>query len=339
MAFQVDAALPPGIVPAREAALHFEKLGYHGVFTAETTNDPFLDLALPAVETTKPILGNNLAIAFARSPWVVAVQAWELQQASKGRFHLGLGTQVKGHITRRFGMPWESPGPKFRDYVRALKELWAAFGEGRAPNYTGRFYTHTVRAPFFTPGPMGFDAPKVNIAAINEYNAETAGLVADGLLVHPLHSEKYLDDVLFPAVDRGLAKSGRTRADLNVVIPVFLAVGDTPAETEASKSFVKMQASFYGSTRSYARIFETHGWGDTPPRLHEKMAKGDMAGMADEITDEMIETFAMTGPVDDLPAKIEKKYGGRADRIFFYNIGSTALADEGRQRELIAAVS
>lgn len=339
MPFQVDAALPPGIEPAREAAKRFEELGYHGVFTAETTNDPFLDLAFPAVETTEPILGNNLAIAFARSPYVVAVLAWELQQASKGRFHLGLGTQVKGHITRRFGMPWESPGPKFREYVVALKELWSAFGEGRSPNHRGRFYNHTVANPFFTPGPIGFPAPKVNIAAINEYNAESAGLVADGLLVHPLHSERYIDEVLFPAVDKGLARSGRTRDDLTVIIPVFLAVGDTPGEVEAAKGFVKMQASFYGSTRSYRRIFETHGWDDTPPRLHEKMAKGDIAGMADEITDEMIEVFAMTGPVDDLPARIEKKYSGRADRIFFYNLGGTALADEGRQRELIAAVS
>jgi probable F420-dependent oxidoreductase len=339
MGFQVDAALPPGIEAARDAAKRFEDLGYHGIFTAETTNDPFLDLAFPAVETTKPILGNNLAIAFARSPWVVAVAAWELQQASKGRFHLGLGTQVKGHITRRFGMPWESPGPKFREYVVALKELWSAFAEGRAPNHRGRFYNHTVMAPFFTPGPIGFDAPKVNIAAINEYNAESAGLVADGLLVHPLHSERYLDEVLFPAVDKGLAKSGRTRDDITIICPVFLAVGDTPAEVASAASFVKAQASFYGSTRSYRRIFETHGWDEAPAKLHEKMAKGDIAGMADEITDEMVDVFAMTGTVDDLPARIEKKYSGRADRIFFYNLFGTPLADEGRQRELIKAVS
>lgn len=339
MGFQVDAALPPGIEPARTMAKEFERIGYHGIFSAETTNDPFIDLAIPAVETTKPMIGNNLAIAFARSPWTTAVLSWELQQASKGRFILGLGTQVKGHIERRFGMPWESPGPKFREYVTALKEIWAAFAERRRPDHRGKFYNHTMSNPFFTPGPIGFDAPKVYIAAINEYNAETVGVVADGILVHPLHTTKYLDDVLFPAIDRGLAKSGRTRDDITVVTPVFLAVGNTPEQVQASTSFVKAQASFYGSTRSYRRIFETHGWNDAPDKMHEKMAKGDIAGMADEITDEMVGEFAITGTLDDVADNITKKYAGRSHRIFFYNLMGTPLAEEGAQRELIAALS
>jgi probable F420-dependent oxidoreductase len=337
--FQVDTVLPAGIAPAREAATHFEKLGYQGLYTAETTNDPLMDLAFPALETTSPMLSNNLVIAFARSPYSVASSAWNLQQASKGRFALGLGTQVKGHITRRFGMTWDSPGPRFREYVEMCKELWTAWQERRPANYRGKFYTSTVNNPFFTPGPINYDAPKIFIAAINSYNAESVGLVADGILIHPLHSPKFIDEQLMPNIEKGLAKSGRTREDITVICPVFLAVGDTPEQEQTAAGFVKQQVAFYGSTRTYAKIFETHGWDDTPPKLHEKMAKGDMAGMASEITDEMVATYAITGKSDDAADEIKKRYGSRADRVYFYNIGATPLADEGRQRELIAALS
>ena len=339
MGFNVDTVLPAGIAPAREAAMHFEKLGYHGLYTAETTNDPLMDLAAPALETTTPMLSNNLVIAFARSPYSVASSAWNLQAASKGRFALGLGTQVKGHITRRFGMTWDSPGPRFREYVEMCKELWSAWQERRPANYRGKFYTSTVNNPFFTPGPIKYDAPKVFIAAINSYNAESVGLVADGILIHPLHSPKFIDEQLMPHIDKGLAKSGRTRDDITVISPVFLAVGDTSEQVQAATGFVKQQVAFYGSTRTYAKIFETHGWDDTPPKLHEKMAKGDMAGMASEITDEMVETFAITGKSDDAADEIKRRYAGRADRVYFYNIGATPLAYDGRQRELIAALS
>jgi len=339
MGFKVDVVLPPGIEAARAAATSFEAMGYDGLYTVETTNDPFLDLAFPALETTRPMLGNNLAIAFARSPYVTAVLAWQLQNASKGRFALGLGTQVKGHIERRFGMKWESPGPKFREYVIALKELWSAFADRRPPQHRGRFYNHTLTNPFFTPAPIDFPAPKVFIAAVNEYNAETVGFVADGILIHPVHSTTYIDDVLMPAIEKGLAKSGRSRGDITVVSPVFLAVGDTDEQAQTAAGFVKQQVAFYGSTRTYAKIFATHGWDDVPPKLHEKMAKGDLAGMADEITDEMIETFAVTGKADGVVDEIRRRYEGRADRIYFYNLFATPLADEPRQRELINALS
>ncbi len=339
MAFDVDVVLPPGIEPAREAAKSFEAMGYDGLYTVETTNDPFLDLVMPAVETTRPMLGNNLAIAFARSPYVTAVIAWQLQQASKGRFVLGLGTQVKGHIERRFGMKWESPGPKFREYVVALKELWSAFGERRTPAHRGKFYNHTISNPFFTPGPISYPAPKVFIAAVNDYNAESVGLVADGILIHPVHSPTYIDDVLMPNIEKGLAKSGRNREDITVVCPVFLAVGDTDDQVQTAAGFVKQQVAFYGSTRTYRRIFEAHGWDDVPAKLHEKMSKGDLGGMASEITDEMVATFAVMGKLDDVADEVKRRYGGRADRVYFYNLFATPLADEGRQRELIAALS
>lgn len=339
MAFKMDTVLPPGPVAAGDAAPRMEALGYDGLYSTETSSDPFLDLMLPAVNTTKPILGTNLAIAFARSPFVTATIAWKLQEASKGRFVLGLGTQVKGHIERRFGMRWESPGPKFREYVQACKELWSAFRSGGQPSFRGRFYQHTLLTPFFRPGSIAFPDPELWIAAVNEYNAETVGLVADGILVHPVHSEKYLGEVLLPAVDRGLEQSKRTRDDITFMFPVFVVVGKTPEERAPAAGFVRSQISFYGSTRSYRRIFETHGWDDTPNRLHELMSKGDMAGMAATITDEMLDEFAIVCDPDDLVDKVRMRYGGLADRLYLYNtFASIYASDEGRLREVIGAL-
>jgi probable F420-dependent oxidoreductase len=331
MGFAVDAVLPPGVAEARAAAVELERLGYDGLWSTETRSDPFLDLAAPAVETSRPILGTNLAIAFARSPFVTAVNAWQLQAASKGRFVLGLGTQVKGHIERRFGMPWESPGPKMREYVRALKALWKAFQREEPLNFRGKFYTHTVITPFFDPGPIDVPAPKVWIAAVNEYNAETVGLECDGILVHPVHSPKYIDDVLMPAVDKGLAKSGRRREDITVMCPVFVIAG----HDAAADSLVRSQIAFYGSTRSYRRIFETHGFDDVPAKLHELMSKGDFAGMAAAITDEMLEQYAVVAEPDDVVDAIRARYAGRADRLYMYAFPG---GDQGRLREIADAL-
>lgn len=339
MGFQIDAVLPPGIADARSAAPKMEALGYDGLFSTETRSDPFLDLAGPAVETTRPLLGTNLAIAFARSPFVTAVNAWQLQAASKGRFVCGLGTQVKGHIERRFGMTWESPGPKMREYVQALKALFKAFQKEEPLNFRGRFYTHTVITPFFDPGPIDYPAPPVWIAAVNEYNAETVGLVADGILVHPVNSRRYLEETIFPAVERGLAKSGRSRQELTVSCPVFVVAGKTPEERAVADQFVRSQISFYGSTRTYRRIFEQHGWEDTPVRLHEHMAKMDFAAMAGEITEEMLDAFAIVADPDDVVDRIRQRYQGIADRVYLYNVFASIYADdEGRLREVIGAL-
>lgn len=319
---KVDAVLPPGIAAARAAAHDLEAVGFDGLWSAETRSDPFLDLAAPALETTRPILGTNLAISFARSPFVTAVNAWQLQAASGGRFICGLGTQVKGHIERRFGMPWESPGPKMREYVQAMKALFASFQREAPLDFRGRFYTHTFTSPFFDPGPIEHPAPPVWMAAVNGYNAETVGLVADGVLVHPLHSTAYMDQVLLPCISTGLAKAGRTRDDITVMCPVFLAVDD------GGRDFVRSQIAFYGSTRSYRIVFETHGWHDVPAKLHEKMAGGDMAGMPDLITDEMLDAFAITGEPSGVVEAIRARYAGVADRIYLYNVFASPWAGD-----------
>jgi probable F420-dependent oxidoreductase len=340
MGFKVDVVLPPGPAAAGAAAKQMEAMGYDGLYTTDTSSDPFLDLVIPAAETTKPILGTNIAVAFGRSPFVTAMMSWKLQEASKGRFVLGLGTQVKGHIERRFGMTWDSPGPRFREYVQALKELFTAFRSGGQPSFRGKYYQHTLLTPFFRPGPIAEADPLIWLAAVNDYNAETVGLCADGIMVHPLNSPKYFDEVLWPAIDKGLKRSGRTRADITVMVPVFIVAGSTPEERAGADGFVRSQISFYGSTRSYRKVFEVHGWDDTPAKLHELQAQGDMAGMAATITDEMVDTLAIVCDPDDLPAKVRERYDGLADRIYLYNVFASIYArDEGRLREVIASLS
>lgn len=341
MSFKIDAMLPPGIEAAAEAAKEQLKFGYDGLYVSETQSDPFLDCACVArdISGTDTLLGTNLAIAFARSPFVTAMNAWQLQKATRGNFALGLGTQVKGHIERRFSMTWDSPGPRLREYLQALKAMWSAFA-GDAPfHFEGKYYTHTVINPFFDPGPIGFPSPPVWLAAVNPYNARTAGLVGDGLLVHPVHSIKYLDEVLLPALDEGLAASGRRRTDVSIVIPVFLVVGDSDDEAAPGRDFVKSQLSFYGSTRTYANVFECHGWSDIPPQLHALMRAGDFAGMADLITDEMLEVFAITGKPSEFADAVRKRYEGIADRMFFYNVFASPFAtDEDALKSAITSL-
>ena len=339
MAFALDYVLPMGIRRVQQDAPKYEALGFDGLWTTESQSDPFVDLTAAALNSERATLGTNVAIAFARSPFTTAMVAYELQSASGGRFICGLGTQVKGHITRRFGMPWESPGPKLREYVQAMRAIWTGWQEGKSPDFRGKFYTHTISTPFFAHPPIDVPPPEIWIAAVNEYNAETVGVCCDGLLVHPVHSTRYLDEVLFPAIDKGLAKSGRARSDIKLQCPVFLVVGKTPEEREQGAGFVRAQIGFYGSTRTYRRIFETHGWEGTPGRLHAKMASGDIAGMADEITDEMLEEFAITGDPDDVVDKVKARYGGVADRIYFYNLFASPFSDEGRLRELVNALA
>jgi probable F420-dependent oxidoreductase len=339
MSFQMDTVLPPGPVAAGESAPQMEAMGYDGLFSTETTSDPFLDLMVPATNTERALLGTNLAIAFARSPYVTAVLAWRLQEASRGRFVLGLGTQVKGHIERRFGMHWEAPGPRFREYVEAIRSIWDAFASGGQPDHRGRFYTHTLMTPFFRSPPIDQPPPPIWLAAVNPYNAKTVGLVADGILVHPVHSKRYLDEVLFPAIDEGLEESKRERSEITVMCPVFIIAGKTPEERSAADGFVRSQIAFYGSTRSYRKIFETHGWDEVPAKLHELMAKGDAAGMAAQITDEMLEEFAVVADPDDLTDEIRARYEGVADRLYLYNTFASIYAtDEGRLREVITAL-
>jgi probable F420-dependent oxidoreductase len=339
MELKIDAILPSGITNAEAAALRFESLGFDGLWALETESDPFLDLAAPALRTTRPSIGTNVAIAFARSPFVTAMDAWHLQAASKGRFILGLGSEVKAHIERRFGMTWDSPGPRLREYVRAVRAIWQAFAREECLNFRGRFYTHTLLTPYFDPGPIPYPAPPIMLAAFNEYNCETVGLVADGILVHPIHSLKYLNEAIFPAIERGLKRSGRSQEDITVVCLVFVIVGED-GERATAEAFVRSHIGFQGATRTYAKIFELHGWGDKPARLHELLSKGDTGGLAAEVTDEMLEAFAVIGRTDEEVAeKIRQRYLGVADRLCIFNLANLPLnGHDDRLRRIVALI-
>lgn len=336
----VDAILPPGVRAASAAARRLEELGFDGLFAAETVTDPFVDLVLPARETRRPLLGTNLALAFARSPFVSAVNAWQLQELSGGRFVLGLGTQVKGHVERRLGMPWESPGPKLREHVAAVKALFEAFRTGEAPAFEGRFYRHTLLPPVFRPQPIGFPDPPVWVAAVNEYNLETAGMVADGLLVHPLGSSpKYLAELGLPAVERGLTASGRDRSAVTLQSPVFLAAGDTEEERAAARASVRAQLGWYASTRTYRRVLDLHGYPDLPDRLHALMTRGDLEAVASAVPDGLVEAYVVEGTPEEAAALVVERYRGVVERVFLYNLFELPFSrDEPRLRAFLEVI-
>lgn len=272
-----------------------------------------------ATSTASIDIGTAIAVAFPRSPMVTAQVAWELAEATGGRFILGLGTQVKAHNERRFSVrPFEHPGPRLREYVLALRAIFRAF-QGEEPlAFEGDFYAFDLLPPFFAPGPIERPDVPVYVAGVNRWMARMAGEVCDGFHVHPFHSERYLREVVIPAIEEGAAAMGRSRADVKLACPVFAIVGDSDEEREGLRQMVKTQIAFYGSTRTYRPVFELHGWGDTTDRLREHQAEGDIGAMAGEITDEMLEAYAVEAPWDGIASAILDRYGGLVDRTFSY---------------------
>jgi probable F420-dependent oxidoreductase len=299
---------------AREA----EALGFDGLWTAETRHDPFLPLALAAEHTRRSVLGTDIAVAFPRSPTVVAHAAWDLQVASGGRFVLGLGTQVKGHIERRFGVPWTAPGPRLRDYVLALRALWECWQTRRPIDFRSPHYSITLMTPFFAPEPIEHPKIPIYVAAVNPYNLRLAGELCEGVHVHPLHSLRYLREFALPNIEAGLARTGRSRADITLASAVFMITGRTAAEQAQLREMARTQIAFYASTRTYEPVLAAHGWQDLMPRLHRKSVEGDWAGMAALVTDEMLAVFTVEAPLDGLAAALRERYMGVLDRVVPY---------------------
>jgi probable F420-dependent oxidoreductase len=320
-------------IPA--AAKSAEEHGFDALWSVETSHDPFFPLAIAAEHTKRVKLGTAIAVAFPRSPMVLAQIGWDLQEQSEGRFILGLGTQVKGHNERRFGVKWEHPGPKLKEMIQMIHAIWDCWQNNSRPSFKGEFYNFTLMTPFFNPGPINYPRPQIYIAGVNEYMCRLAGELCDGFHIHPFHSIKYIDEVTRPNVSKGLAKAGRKPGDCAMSTTAFVITGRNDAEIEAAKAPVKQQISFYASTRTYSGVLECHGWGDVSNRLNEKAAKGDWGGMADEITDEMLEVYAVTGKYDEIAGKIKAKYEGYLDRVAFY---FPFVAGDGRPwREIIEA--
>ena len=295
-----------------------EAMGYDTLWSSETQHDPFLPLAVAATSTSRIKLGTNIATAFSRSPMITAHTAWDLQHASGGRFTLGLGTQVKGHNERRFSVKWESPGPKMAEAIRGLRAIWDCWQNGTKLDFKGQFYHFDVMTPFFNPGPIEHPRIPIFIAAVNPYMCAVAGELCEGMHVHPFNSPKYLREVVRPAVETGLRKSGRGTEAFTYATSTFVVLGDGEKERAEQARMVKQQIAFYASTRTYEPVLATHGWQDLTPKLHRKSVEGDWSGMADLITDEMLDTYAITATYDTLATKMQERYGGLLDRSALY---------------------
>jgi probable F420-dependent oxidoreductase len=304
-----------------------EAMGYDCLWSSETQHDPYLPLGVAATVTSRIKLGTNIATVFSRSPMITAHIAWDLQKASGGRFTLGLGTQVKAHNERRFSVKFESPAPKMAEAIRAIRAIWNTWQTGAKLDFKGRFYTFDVMTPFFNPGPIEHPQIPIFIAAVNPFMCGVAGELCDGLHVHPFNSPKYLREVVHPAVEEGLRKSGRARKDFTYATSSFVVVGDTEKERAEQAQMVKQQIAFYGSTRTYQPVLAAHGWEDVAPKLHKKSVEGDWAGMADLITDEMLDAYAVTATYDKLRDALVARYDGLLDRTALYQPYQPSLDD------------
>ncbi|HZP40279.1 MAG TPA: TIGR03617 family F420-dependent LLM class oxidoreductase [Candidatus Binatia bacterium] len=317
-------------------AAHAEALGYDGIWTAEAGHDPYLPCAVAATTTDHVAIGTNIAVAFPRSPLVHAQIAWDLQNASRGRFLLGLGTQVKGHNERRYSTPWTAPGPRLREMIQLIRHIWDVWQNGTKPGFQGKYYQFSLMTPFFAPAPIEWPHIPIYIAGVNPYMCRLAGELCDGFQVHPFHSVKYITETVLPNVEAGLRKAGRKRSQIALATSAFVITGRNAEEIERARGAVRQQISFYASTRTYAAVLEAHGWGETCYRLNEKAAKGDWAGMASLITDEMLEVYAVEGTYDQVPGLLKRKYTGLVDRLSFY-MPIRPGADDALWSELIAA--
>ncbi|MDJ0870056.1 MAG: LLM class F420-dependent oxidoreductase [Myxococcota bacterium] len=300
-------------VPTRARELEAE--GYDGLITAEMASDPFFPLVLAAEHTERVELMTSIAVAFARSPMTLANIGHDLNAYSKGRFVLGLGSQIKPHITKRFSMPWSHPAPRMRELILAMRAIWDCWYQGTKLDFRGEFYTHTLMTPMFTPTNTEYGAPRVLLAAVGPRMTEVAGETADGMLVHAFTTERYLRDVTLPAIEKGLAKAGRAREDFTVSYPCFVVSAHDEKAWEESRTAVTRQIAFYGSTPAYRGVLETHGWGDLQGELNAMSKRGEWVEMGTRITDEILEAFAIVAQPHEVAGKLAERFGGLVDRV------------------------
>lgn len=317
--------LPQPLGQIGEVARHTQAAGFSGLLFTETGRTAYLNAAIASQAAPGLELSTGVAVAFPRSPFVTAATAWELQEATGGKFRLGLGTQVRTHVVRRYGATFEHPGPRLRDYVRALKACFSAFRTGTLDHH-GQFYDLDFITPQWSPGPIDAPDPKVDVAAVNPWMLRMAGEVADGVHIHPLGEPGYLARHAVPRVAEGAQRTGRSPSDIAMIVPAMTIVGDSDEERHNEREFVRASMSFYGSTPNYAFIWDEAGFEGTTARIREKQKAGDFTGMASQITDEHIAAFATESTWDDLADRLIDKYKGVATRLVLYN----ALGDHER---------
>jgi probable F420-dependent oxidoreductase len=315
---RVDGSIPSELQHIAIAAKAEESAGFHGAWVAETNHDPFLPLALAAEHTTTLELGTSIAVAFARNPMTLAHTANDLQLYSKGRFNLGLGSQIQTHIEKRFSMPWSSPAARMREFVLAMRAVWNTWNTGEKLAFRGEFYTHTVMTPFFNPGPNPYGPPKVFLAGVGPHMTEVAGEVCDGFVAHGFTTESYLREVSIAALQRGMDKSGRQRADFQISLPAFLVTGSNDEQHEAAAAAVRQQIAFYASTPAYRTVLDHHGWGELQPELTGLSKRGEWVEMGTRITDDILDAFAVVCPIDQAAEQLHARFGEVIDRISLY---------------------
>ncbi len=304
-----------------------EAEGFAAVWGSETNHDPFLPLALAAEHTDRVELGTGIAVAFARSPMTTANVAWDLNAFSGGRFMLGLGSQIKPHIEKRFSMPWSHPAPRMREFILAMRAIWDAWQQGTKLEFRGEFYQHTLMTPFFDPGPNPHGAPRVFLAAVGQAMTRVAAEVADGLLVHGFTTERYLREVTVPTVEEGLSARGCDRSDFQLSYPVFVVTGTTEEARERAQTATRRQIAFYASTPAYRGVLELHGWGDLQPELNRLSKAGEWSTMGELIDDEILDAFAVVGSPPEVAGRIIARFGDIIDRISFYTPAGLDAAD------------
>jgi probable F420-dependent oxidoreductase len=315
----LDAALAMDALDESAAvAKAAEEMGFAALWANETKHNPFIVLTLAAAATQHMLLGTAVAIAFPRSPTVTAHAAWDLAALSGGRFILGLGTQVKAHIERRFGVPWDRPVPKLREYVQTVRAVWRSWQEDAPLRIAGRFYSLSLMSPFFNPGPIAHPEIPVYIAGVNPLLCRLAGEIAQGFHAHPFHTASYLTSVVLPNIERGLRAAGRSRAAVQVYAPVFVAPGEIPGEVDAGVERARAEIAFYASTPSYRPVLRTHGWDDVADRLQKLAAQRRWSELGGQVPEAMLDALLVRGSWEEVGQQLRARYAGVLDRLACY---------------------
>ena len=328
---KVLGGLMGGLGDVAGTAARLEAQGYDGAVTAEVANDPFLPLVLAAEHSERIDLMTSIAVAFARSPMTLASVSHDLNSFSKGRFVLGLGSQIRPHITRRFSMPWSHPAARMREFILAMRAIWDCWYQGEKLDFRGDFYQHTLMTPMFTPTNVEHGPARIALAAVGPLMTETAGEVADGLIAHAFTTQRYMREVTLPALERGFAKSGRSRADFAITCPVFVVSGADEQASAASRSAVSQQVAFYGSTPAYRPVLELHGWGELQSELNVMSKRGQWVEMGELISDEILEEFAIVAEPGKLASALVARYGDMVDQW----MGTFAVGTPQQESELL----
>ncbi|MDG2272810.1 MAG: TIGR03617 family F420-dependent LLM class oxidoreductase [Halioglobus sp.] len=332
---KVSGMLGADLDMAPLAIAELEQRGYNAAFSAEINSDPFFPLVLAAEHSNAIALTTSISVAFARNPMTMANLAWDLNQYSKGRFTAGLGSQIKPHITRRFSMPWSKPAARMREFILAMQAIWDCWETGKKLEFNGEFYQHNLMTPMFTPSRTTYGAPGVNLAAVGPLMTEAAAEVANGVIAHGFTTLQYLQQVTLPAVQRGLEKSGRTREEFDISLPVMVVTGATKEAFEASKAAVKGQLGFYASTPAYKPVLEVHGWGDLQTEANQLTREGRWQEMGALITDDILNAFALVSEnIEQVPALLNERYGGLVDTWMC----TVETGDREQQQRLVADV-